>query len=82
MGSELIGPTFFSVPGVIVYFLANGPLIPSPLSGGDAEQQGTAVLKQKDIRVTVDLGIGTGQATVYTSDLSHDYVSINADYRT
>lgn len=51
-------------------------------AGGDAEQQGTAVLKQKDIRVTVDLGIGTGQATVYTSDLSHDYVSINADYRT
>lgn len=51
-------------------------------AGGDAEQQGTAVLKQKELRVTVDLGLGAGQATVYTSDLSHDYVSINADYRT
>jgi len=51
-------------------------------AGGDAEQRGTAVLKQKQLRVTVDLGLGTGQATVYTSDLSHEYVSINADYRT
>jgi glutamate N-acetyltransferase/amino-acid N-acetyltransferase len=51
-------------------------------TGGDAEQRGTAVLKQKELRVTVDLGLGTGQATVYTSDLSHEYVSINADYRT
>ncbi len=51
-------------------------------AGGDAETQGTAVLKQKELRVTVDLGLGGGQATVYTSDLSHEYVSINADYRT
>lgn len=51
-------------------------------AGGDAEQRGTDVLKQQELRVTVDLGLGTGQATVYTSDLSHDYVSINADYRT
>ncbi|HPX61936.1 MAG TPA: bifunctional glutamate N-acetyltransferase/amino-acid acetyltransferase ArgJ [Deltaproteobacteria bacterium] len=51
-------------------------------SGGDAEQQGTEVLKRKSFTVTVDLGIGQGTATVYTCDLSHDYVSINADYRT
>lgn len=51
-------------------------------AGGDAEQRGTEVLKQHELRVTVDLGIGAGQATVYTSDLSHEYVSINADYRT
>lgn len=51
-------------------------------SGGDAEQQGTAVLKKKDFTVTVDLASGVGSATVYTSDLSYDYVKINADYRT
>jgi glutamate N-acetyltransferase/amino-acid N-acetyltransferase len=51
-------------------------------AGDDAEQRGTDVLKQKELRVTVDLGLGTGQATVYTCDLSHEYVSINADYRT
>jgi len=51
-------------------------------SGGDAEAQGTGVLRCKEFVVTVDLGLGNGRSTVYTSDLSHEYVSINADYRT
>jgi glutamate N-acetyltransferase/amino-acid N-acetyltransferase len=51
-------------------------------TGGDAETRGTEILKKKEFVVTVDLGLGDGLSTVYTSDLSHDYVSINADYRT
>ena len=51
-------------------------------AGGDAEARGTEVLRKKEFTVTVDLGLGNGCATVYTSDLSHEYVSINADYRT
>lgn len=51
-------------------------------AGGNAEERGTEVLKKKEFSVTVDLGIGSGSATVFTSDLSHEYVSINADYRT
>jgi glutamate N-acetyltransferase / amino-acid N-acetyltransferase len=51
-------------------------------AGGDAEARGTEVLKMKEFNVRVDLGLGNGTATVYTSDLSHEYVSINADYRT
>lgn len=51
-------------------------------AGGDAEQLGTEVLRKREFTVSVDLGLGSGTATVYTSDLSHDYVSINADYRT
>ncbi len=51
-------------------------------AGGDAEAQGTVVLRCKEFVVTVDLGLGNGRTTVYTSDLSHEYVSINADYRT
>lgn len=51
-------------------------------AGGDAEARGTEVLKKKEFTVSVDLGIGNGSATIYTSDLSHEYVSINADYRT
>jgi glutamate N-acetyltransferase / amino-acid N-acetyltransferase len=51
-------------------------------AGGDAEVRGTAVLRKKEFAVTVDLKLGNGAATVYTCDLSHDYVSINADYRT
>ncbi len=50
-------------------------------AGNDAESRGTEVLKQKEFTVSVDIGIGGGTATVYTSDLSHEYVSINADYR-
>jgi len=51
-------------------------------SGGDAEARGTEVLKKKEFTVTVDLHLGNGAATVYTSDLSYDYIKINADYRT
>jgi glutamate N-acetyltransferase/amino-acid N-acetyltransferase len=51
-------------------------------AGGDAEERGTEVLKKKEFAVTVDLHMGNGSATVYTSDLSYDYVKINADYRT
>jgi glutamate N-acetyltransferase / amino-acid N-acetyltransferase len=51
-------------------------------AGGDAEAHGTEVLKMKEFTVCVDLGLGSGTATVYTSDLSHEYISINADYRT
>ncbi|MBJ6725134.1 bifunctional glutamate N-acetyltransferase/amino-acid acetyltransferase ArgJ [Geomesophilobacter sediminis] len=51
-------------------------------TGGDAEAAGTEVLKQKEFTVTIDLRIGSGAATVYTSDLTYDYVRINADYRT
>jgi len=50
--------------------------------GGEAEAQGTEVLRKREFRVTVDLRLGAGAAAVYTSDLSHEYVSINADYRT
>lgn len=45
------------------------------------EAQGQAVMKQAEIMVTVDLGRGNAIETVWTCDLSHDYVSINADYR-
>lgn len=50
--------------------------------GGDSEERGTEVLRKKEFSVTVDLRLGAGNATVYTSDISHEYVSINADYRT
>ncbi|GFE58261.1 bifunctional glutamate N-acetyltransferase/amino-acid acetyltransferase ArgJ [Geobacter sp. AOG1] len=51
-------------------------------AGGDAETRGSEVLRKKEFTVTVDLRLGEGSATVYTSDLSYDYVKINADYRT
>ena len=38
-------------------------------------------MKQSEITVRVDLGRGSAAATIWTCDLSHDYVKINADYR-
>lgn len=45
------------------------------------EEQGAAVMKQENISMTVDLGMGQGAATVWTCDLTYGYISINADYR-
>ena len=45
------------------------------------EEDGQRVMKQSEITVKVKLGRGNATDTVWTCDLSHDYVSINADYR-
>jgi glutamate N-acetyltransferase/amino-acid N-acetyltransferase len=45
------------------------------------EAQGQAVMQQTDITVRVQLGRGDAHATVWTCDLSHEYVRINAEYR-
>ena len=45
------------------------------------EEDGKRVMKQHEIAVHVGLNRGASSATVWTCDLSHDYVSINADYR-
>jgi glutamate N-acetyltransferase/amino-acid N-acetyltransferase len=45
------------------------------------EEDGQRVMRQSEITVRVDLGRGTASDTVWTCDLSHDYVTINADYR-
>lgn len=45
------------------------------------EAAGSAVMAESEITIRIHLGRGDTAATVWTSDLSHDYVSINADYR-
>ncbi|HXF53663.1 MAG TPA: bifunctional glutamate N-acetyltransferase/amino-acid acetyltransferase ArgJ [Hyphomicrobiaceae bacterium] len=45
------------------------------------EQTVAAYMKGREITLRVDVGVGAGSATVWTCDLTHDYVSINADYR-
>ena len=46
-----------------------------------SEDQGAAIMKDAEITVRIDLARGDAQATVWTCDLSYDYVKINADYR-
>ncbi|MBQ0131847.1 MAG: bifunctional glutamate N-acetyltransferase/amino-acid acetyltransferase ArgJ [Comamonas sp.] len=45
------------------------------------EADGQRVMKQQEITVRVDLGRGSASQTVWTCDFSHEYVTINADYR-
>ena len=47
-----------------------------------SEARATDIISQPSVSVLVDIGVDTGTATVWTCDLSHEYVSINADYRT
>ncbi|MCY1671675.1 bifunctional glutamate N-acetyltransferase/amino-acid acetyltransferase ArgJ [Novosphingobium sp. SL115] len=51
-----------------------------PVSGYD-EAPVAKHLKEREISIEVDLGLGQGAATVWTCDLTHGYISINADYR-
>ena len=46
-----------------------------------SEERGAAYMKNAELVIAVDLGMGSGVATVWTCDLTHDYISINADYR-
>ena len=49
--------------------------------GEKAEAAATLVMKQKRYEIRVDLGLGRGEDFMLTCDFSHEYVSINADYR-
>ncbi len=45
------------------------------------EDDAAAYMKGEDLQIGVDLGLGAGAATIWTCDLTHGYISINADYR-
>ena len=45
------------------------------------ERKVAAYMAGREIAIRVDLGLGSGKATVWTCDLTHGYISINADYR-
>ncbi len=53
----------------------------SGIAAGYTEELGAAIMQESEIVINVELGNGEVSATVYTSDLSHEYVSVNADYR-
>ena len=61
------GPTLVAANGVVV--------------DGYDETPVAAHLKGQNIRIGADIGLGAGRATVWTCDLTHGYISINADYR-
>ncbi len=48
---------------------------------GYTEDAGAAYMKNDSLIIRADIGLGTGTATVWTCDLTHGYIEINADYR-
>ena len=46
-----------------------------------SEDAGAAYMKQDELVINVDLGLSKGQAVIWTCDLTHRYIEINADYR-
>jgi glutamate N-acetyltransferase/amino-acid N-acetyltransferase len=59
-----------------VQLVAGGEPLPFDLEAA------RAALQPPEVRLTADLGLGDGQATVWTCDLSYQYVEINAEYHT
>lgn len=63
-----------TIGGVLVAL--NGAVNPDYVEAPTA-----AYMKGSDIEITVDVGVGNAQATIWTCDLTHGYIEINADYR-
>lgn len=51
------------------------------VSPGYEEARAAAHMKEPEVTIAVDLGLGEGHATIWTCDLTHGYIDINADYR-
>jgi len=67
--------------GIDIFFDAVQMVQAGQGCGADKEAQVTAVMKQPEFGVTIDLHGGSGEAALLTCDFSLDYVKINADYR-
>jgi glutamate N-acetyltransferase/amino-acid N-acetyltransferase len=69
-------------PESVDIYVDDIPLVTQGRTSDRGESEAGARLKNREFRVTIDLNIGGGEALVYTTDLSLDYVRINAHYRT
>jgi glutamate N-acetyltransferase/amino-acid N-acetyltransferase len=69
-------------PDRITIFLDNLKLVSKGISAGFPREQARESLAGKQIKITVDIGMGKGEARFWTTDLTNEYVEINADYHT
>lgn len=56
-------------------------IIENGVATGYSEEKATEILSQKEIRALIDVKMGQAEATAWGCDLTHEYVNINADYR-
>ncbi len=69
-------------PDRLDLFLAGTQIVKNGLGCGKrAERRATEEMKKGAFTVRLDLNLGRGKASVFTSDLSYDYVRINGSYR-
>lgn len=66
---------------ISIWFGDNRLAVDGERDAGYSEEATSAYMKGEDIRIRADMGIGGGKATVWTCDLTKDYVAINGDYR-
>jgi glutamate N-acetyltransferase / amino-acid N-acetyltransferase len=64
-----------------IWFGANRLAFEGERDPGYSEEAISAYMKREEIRIRADIGIGRGKATVWTCDLTKEYVAINGDYR-
>ncbi|MBF0157293.1 MAG: bifunctional glutamate N-acetyltransferase/amino-acid acetyltransferase ArgJ [Magnetococcales bacterium] len=70
-------------PATVSIHLGDVPIVVGGVRApGYREERGEEVMSREEIPIRIDLGLGQSRRTVLTCDFSHDYVSINADYRT
>ncbi|TLY29712.1 MAG: bifunctional glutamate N-acetyltransferase/amino-acid acetyltransferase ArgJ [Ignavibacteria bacterium] len=69
-------------PADVEIFFDEVPILRQQYLLGFSEEAAKRVLKQREIKITVDLHQGDASASFWTCDLSKDYVAINANYRT
>jgi glutamate N-acetyltransferase/amino-acid N-acetyltransferase len=72
-----IEPSRVSLKADDVLILEHGNLHPDY-----QDEMGMAVFKKQAFTLFIDIGLGDAQATVWTGDLTHEYIEINAEYRT
>jgi glutamate N-acetyltransferase/amino-acid N-acetyltransferase len=69
-------------PNRIDVFFDKVPIVKNGMgTGARVEERASQILKKKSFKVTIDLHQGKSQFSVFTTDLSIDYVKINASYR-
>ena len=69
-------------PYQVDVWLGDYQLVKDGMDAGFDEDKATELFSKDTVTITVDLNAGDGTVTMWTCDYSHDYISINADYRT
>jgi len=69
-------------PARVSLSMQGAPVVKNGLDAGTPESQLAELVAAKELRIDLDLGSGSGKFTVWTCDLTYEYVKINADYHT